>query len=346
MHPGNRVAGDDEAGAPVPAGERSRPLPGSGEITICFAHHTYRVAERFASRNTGIRYVAAASVGELEDRIGEADVVVVSGLWRNAMLARAHKLRFIQSISAGVNQYALDVLQARGIRLASGQGTNAHAVADHAMALILALTRQLHLARDNQARRIWPGMISDPALREDELGGKTLLIVGLGKIGSRLSRLARAFDMRVIAIKRNPASGAGAADAVFAPDRLLDQLPHADVVALTCPLTTETERLIDRKALAAMKPSGFLVNVARGRIVDETALVTALEAGRLAGVGLDCVWHEPLPAESRLWEFERVLITPHRAGETHRNEDSVIDLLLDNLDRLWRGEAELSNQIL
>jgi D-2-hydroxyacid dehydrogenase (NADP+) len=141
-------------------------------------------------------------------------------------------------------------------------------------------------------------------------------------------------------------ASADAADAVFAPDRLLEQLPRADIVALTCPLTSETERLIDERALAAMKPSAFLINVARGRIIDEPALVAALEAGRLAGVGLDCVWQEPLPAESRLWAFERVLITPHRAGETHRNEDNVIDLLLDNLDRLWRGEAELRNQIL
>lgn len=323
-----------------------RPFPGRDDLTICLAHHAYRVAERFALRNTGIRHVAARSVDELAERVAQADVLVVSGLWRNALLARARRLRFIQSISAGVDQYALDALQARGIRLASGQGTNERAVADHAMALILALVRQLHLARDNQARRLWPGMAADPALREDELGGRTLLVVGLGRIGSRLASLARAFGMGVIATKRDPASGAGAADAVFAPDRLLDRLPQADVVALTCPLTAETEKLIDAKALAAMKPSAFLVNVSRGRVVDEPALVTALEAGRLAGAGLDCVWDEPLSAASPLWTIEKVLITPHRAGETRRNEDNVIDLLLENLDRLWRGETELSNQII
>src|SRR5262249_38731149 len=113
------------------------------------------------------------------------------------------------------------------------------------MALILALARQLHLARDHQARRTWPGMIAEPALREDEIGGKTLLIVGLGRIGSLIARRARAFGMRIVGIKRDPTGAAEAADALFAPDRLLEQLAQADVVVLTCPLTPQTEQLID-----------------------------------------------------------------------------------------------------
>ena len=123
------------------------------------------------------------------------------------------------------------------------------AVAQHAMALILALKRQLHVARDNQMRRHWRGMISDLDAREDELGGATLLIVGLGDIGARLAGLARAFGMRVIALKRDVSAGAGAADAVFPADRLLARLAEADVVALTCPLTSETERLIGARGV-------------------------------------------------------------------------------------------------
>src|SRR5262245_58270604 len=122
------------------------------------------------------------------------------------------------------------------------------AVAQHAMALILALTRQLHLAHDNQVRRYWRGMVSDLSQREDELGGKTLLVVGLGRIGSRLATLARCFGMRVVATKRDASTGADAADAVFAQDRLIDVLPQADIVALTCPLTPQTERLIGAPA--------------------------------------------------------------------------------------------------
>jgi phosphoglycerate dehydrogenase-like enzyme len=322
-----------------------RPLPAKENLTICFAHVAYRMAERFALRGTGIRHFQVNSLDDLTARLGEFDVLSVSMLWRNEFIARAPRLAFIQSISAGTDQYARDALAAAGIRLASAQGVNAEAVAQHAMALILALTRQLHLARDNQARRHWRGMISDLSQREDELTGKTLLIVGLGRIGARLATMARAFGMRTIATKRNVSSGADAADAVFPQSHLLELLPQADAVALTCPLTPETERLIGAQALAAMKPSAILVNVARGRVVDEPALVEALAGKRIAAAGIDCTMEEPLPAASPLWALDNALITPHTAGETRRYEDNVIDLLLENLDRIWRGEAQLRNHI-
>ena len=322
-----------------------RTIPRKDDLTICFCHVAYRMAERFALRGTGIRHFQVATAEELAARVGEADVVSVSMAWRNEMIERAPKLAFIQSISAGTDQYDKDKFKGAGIRLASAQGVNANAVAQHAMALILAFARQLHLARDNQARRVWRGMIGDLTKREDELGGKTLLIVGFGHIGARLAALAKAFGMRVIALKRDVSTGAGAADAVFSQDRLLEQLPLADYVALTCPLTPQTERLIDARAFSAMKPSAVLINVARGRVVDEPALIEALTAKRVAGAGIDCTVEEPLPASSPLWGFENALITPHTAGETRRYEDNVIDLLLENLDRLWRGEATLKNQV-
>jgi|SRR5262245_5199946 len=322
-----------------------RPLPSKENLTICFAHVAYRMAERFALRGTNIRHFQVASLEELTARLGEFDVLSVSMLWRNEFIARAPRLAFIQSISAGTDQYARDALAAAGIRLASAQGVNAEAVAQHAMALILALTRQLHLARDNQTKRFWRGMISDLTQREDELGGKTLLIVGLGRIGARLAALARAFGMRTIATKRDPSSGTDAADAVFSQERLAELLPQADAVALTCPLTPETERLIGAKAFAAMKRSAVLVNVARGKVVDEPALVEALAARRIAAAGIDCTVDEPLPAASPLWALENALITPHTAGETRRYEDNVIDLLVENLDRIWRGETRLRNHI-
>jgi D-2-hydroxyacid dehydrogenase (NADP+) len=189
-------------------------------------------------------------------------------------------------------------------------------------------------------------MISQIGEREDELGGKTLLIVGLGRIGSRLARLAKAFDLRVVGIRRDPSRGGAGADVVCGHDQLLAQIATADIVALACPLTPETTNLIDAKALAAMKPSAHLVNVARGRVVDEPALISALQGKRLAAAGLDVTQVEPLPASSPLWSMRNVLITPHTAGETQRYEDGVIDLLLENLDRLWRGEATLVNQII
>jgi phosphoglycerate dehydrogenase-like enzyme len=128
-------------------------------------------------------------------------------------------------------------------------------------------------------------------------------------------------------------------------DELKSLLPQADFVALTCPLTAETENLIDTEALGRMKPSAHLVNVARGRVVDEAALVEALAARRIAGAGIDVTAEEPLAPSSPLWAMAHVLITPHTAGETRRYEDNVIEVLRDNLERFWRGEQQLRNQV-
>ena len=322
----------------------ARPLPGRDRINICFAHVAYRIGERFALRNTGLRAFEAPSAGELKARIAEADVLLCSGLWKNELIPQAPRLALIQSISAGTDQYSRDALQAAGIRVASAQGVNERAVAEHAIALILALARQIPQARDNQTAGKWRGMIGELSQREDELGGKTLLIAGMGRIGSRLATLASAFEMRVVATRRDPSKGAGAADKVVGQDGLLGVLPEADFVALTCPLTPQTENMIDARALAAMKPSAYLINVARGKVVNEPALIEALRQGRLAGAALDCVWEEPLPAASALWRVPNLLITPHTAGETRRYEDNVLDLLMENLERLWRGETALKNQ--
>jgi D-2-hydroxyacid dehydrogenase (NADP+) len=322
-----------------------RPLPSRADLTICFAHAAYRLAERFAARDTGIRHYEVRSLDALQSRLGEAQVLVVSGLWRNTLIAAAPQLAFIQSISAGVDQYDRSMLKEAGIRLASAQGANERAVAEHAMALMLALARKLPMARDNQAQRRWRGLISEFDQREDELGGKTLVIVGMGRIGSRLATLARAFDMQVIGVKRDPTRGGEAADVVVTTDRLREVLPQADYVVLTCPLTDETRNLFDGRAFAALRPAARLVNVARGAVVDQTALVQALEQGRLAGAAVDCVLEEPLAQSSPLWTVQNLLITPHSAGETRRYEDNVIDLLLDNLERQWSGDPTLKNAI-
>jgi D-2-hydroxyacid dehydrogenase (NADP+) len=284
-------------------------------------------------------------LADLEAGVVDADVVVVSMLWRNALLARAPKLAYVQSISAGLDQYDQAQFRAHGVRLASGAGVNANAVAEHAMGLILALKRHIHTGRDNQSQKHWRPMIGDIAQREDELGGKTMVIVGFGRIGSRLAKLARAFDLHVIGVKRDVTLGQGGADELCATAALASVLPRADIVVLTCPLTPETTNLIDGAALALMKPTATLINVSRGKVVDEDALVAALQSRRLAAAALDVTREEPLPPTSPLWAMPNVLITPHTAGETQRYEDNVIDILLENLDRLWRGESQLLNGV-
>ena len=320
-------------------------IPPRESLTICFAHAAYRMKTCWDELNTGIACFEVRDRAELDRRAHEADVIVASGMWHNGLIQSATRLKFIQSISSGTDQYDKPALAERGIRLASAAGVNARAVAEHAISLILALSRRLPEARDNQTRKIWRGMIGDLTQREDELGGKTLIIVGLGRIGGRLARLAKAFDMNVIGFRRDPAAGAGEADSVHGLDALSEHLPKADFVALTCPLTPETKHAINAASLGKMRKSAYLVNVARGGCVDEPALIGALQTGAIAGAALDCMDPEPPAAECPLWAMPNVLITPHTGGETTQYEKNVHEILLENLERLWRGETALCNQI-
>lgn len=321
-------------------------FPTRDSLTICFAHAAYRMKDRFELRDTGIKCFEVRAYDDLVKRIGEADVVLASGMWKNDLIPHAGKLKFIQSISSGMDQYSKELLGAKGIRLASAAGVNARAVAEHAIALILAIARRLPEARDNQHKKTWRGMIGDLAQREDELGGKTLLVVGMGRIGSHLAKLAKAFDMKVVGIRRDPKAGANGADSIHGMGDLVKLVPDADFVALTCALTPETTGLMSAAAFAAMKPSSVFVNVARGKVADEAALTATMQAGKIWAAALDVTVDEPLPAASPLWTMPNVFITPHTAGETRAYEDNVLDILMENLDRLWRDEKTLRNQVL
>ena len=321
-------------------------FPTRDKLTICFAHAAYQMKARFDARNTGINSFQVRSYDEFVQRVGEADVVSVSGMWKNDIIPHATRLQFIQSISSGMDQYSREQLGAKGIRLASAAGVNARAVAEHALALVLAVYRRLPEARDNQHKKVWRGMLGDLTQREDELGGKTLLIVGMGRIGSHLAKLAKAFDMKVIGVRRDPKAGTNGADEIYGMEDVVNLVPQADIVALTCALTPETTGLMSAAAFAAMKPSSVFVNVARGKVADEAALINTMEGNKIWAAALDVTAEEPLPAASPLWTLPNVFITPHTAGETRAYEDNVIDILIENLDRLWRGEATLRNQVL
>ncbi|MBX9618092.1 MAG: D-2-hydroxyacid dehydrogenase [Hyphomicrobiales bacterium] len=309
------------------------------------AHPAYRLGDALDAARPGFSWQMARDVETMLAMAGEADAMIVSGLWRDELLTSAPHLRFVQSISAGVNHFPVEAMRARGMRLASAQGVNSGAVAEHALALMLALSRHLHLARDRQQEKIWRPMIGNPAIRERELAGLTLLIVGLGGIGRKLAGFAKALGMSVLATKRDVSDVNAAVDQVVPAGDLLSVLPQADIVVLTCPLTPETTGIINGEAFIAMKEGAVLINVARGKVVVEEAMITALRTGKLSAAGLDCVDVEPLPATSPLWAFDNVLITPHSAGETRSYEAGVIDLFLDNFDRLMRGETRLRNEI-
>ena len=239
-------------------------------------------------------------------------------MWKNDLIPHAGKLKFIQSISSGMDQYSKEQLGAKNVRLASAAGVNARAVAEHAIALILAVARRLPEARDNQHKKMWRGMIGDLTQREDELGGKTLLIVGMGRIGSHLAKLAKAFDMKVIGIRRDPAQGANGADSIHGMGDLVKLVPQADFVALACALTPETTGLMSAAAFAAMKPSAVFVNVARGKVADEAALIKTMQGNRIWAAAIDVTVDEPLPEASPLWSMPNVFITPHTGGRDAR----------------------------
>jgi len=320
-------------------------FPSKEEITICFAHVAYQLESEFESRNTGIRNFQVRTATGLTSRMPETDVLVVSGLWNDSLLDRSDRLSYIQSIGAGVDQFPVDELRSRNIKLSHASGVNSNAVSEHAMAMILSFSRQIHLARDNQRRHFWRGMISEVREREDELEGKTVGIIGLGTIGSRVAKLCKAFGMNVLATRQDVSKGGEMVDVLLPPDRYRELMTDSDFVVLTCPLNDQTYRMISSESIKLMKRSAFLINVARGQCVDEEALMYALRNRLIAGAGLDHFVDDPLKSNSPMWDFDNVLITPHSGGETRLYEKNIIDILVKNLDKLWKSDVDLVNKV-
>ncbi|NVN35563.1 D-2-hydroxyacid dehydrogenase [Komagataeibacter swingsii] len=312
--------------------------------TVYVAHEYYNIRAELEKRPGAPPCVQVQTFAQLEQVIPQAEVLVVSMLWRNTLLARAPRLKLIQSISSGVEQFDLTQLRARGIHLSNARGANAAAVAEHALALLLSLSRRLYEARDNQHRAHWSGTGMDARPRLQELTGKTVLIVGMGTIGDRLARICLALGMRVCGMRHSPRPLDVPGVVQVAPGDLHAAMGQADYIVLTCPLTPQTEGLMDQRAFAAMKPDACLINVARGRVVDETALIAALRANAIAGAALDTYADEPLPPTSPLWQLPNLVMTSHVAGETQFYEHNVVDILLDNIRALETG-GPLRNQI-
>lgn len=308
------------------------------DLTIGVCHTAYQIEPVLRERLPGTRVIQECSTESVRPRMPEIDVFAVSGAWHDSLLDTAARLRWIQSIGVGYDQFPLDELRRRGIRLTNAVGVNANAVSEHAMALMLALSRRLPEARDKQHQKRWRPMISDPAAREGELSGRTLGIVGLGAIGNRLATFGKAFDMRVIGTKRDVTTYHGAADDVLPPARLGELLEAADFLVLCCPLIPETTNLIGAAELRRMRRSAYLINVARGPVVVESELLVALQAGDIAGAATDVLIDEPLGPESPLWEIPNLLITPHTGGETSQYERRLVDIIVENVRRWEHGE--------
>ncbi|MCW4591211.1 D-2-hydroxyacid dehydrogenase [Gluconacetobacter entanii] len=315
------------------------------KIQHIYAAHTYYDIRRELEKRPGAPTCTQVSTpDDLRAIMPEVEVLVASMLWDNNLLDIAPRLRLIQSISSGVDQFDLNRLKERGVHLCNARGVNANAVAEHALALMLSLARRLYEARDNQKIRHWSTTGTDPRPRLQELSEKHALIIGMGTIGDRVARLCLALGMKVSGARHSarPLDVAGVEQ--VAMDDLHAGLKDADYVILTCPLTEQTRHLINAAAFGVMKPDACLVNVARGPVVEEAALIEALDTGRIAGAALDTYDEEPLPSSSPLWSRPNLVMTGHTAGETQFYERNVVDILMKNLAALETG-GPLTNQI-
>lgn len=258
------------------------------------------------------------------------------------LLRAAPNLQWVQSPSAGVERYVAmpGIRDNDAIVLTNMQGVHGPTIADHAFAMLLALTRDLRHHLDPAHRGTWNRQGS--GAERIALSGRTLLVVGLGGIGSEVAQRGKGFGMTVHAIRRSRTPPPPCVDRQETPDKLLALLPEADVVAICLPLTDETEGLFDAEALAAMRPGAFLINVGRGPIVVTDALVRALGEGRLGGACLDVTDPEPLPPDHPLWAFPNVVITPHVSGSSELTQARRREIQLENLRRFGRGEPLLN----
>lgn len=293
-------------------------------------------------RRPGIEIVAL----EGTERIAEADLARITAAFfsgdawpdRSAnfmqVCLQSPGLQWLHTFSAGVDHPVFRGFVDRGVLVTTSSGSSASPIAQTVMMYLLALTRDLPGWLRAQSERRW----EQRAITE--LEGLTIGIVGMGPIGCEVARLARAFGMRPIGLRRTLRGDEPCETWTF--DRLGELATVVDALVVAVPLTEETRGLIDAQVLAALRPGALLVNVARGEVIDEVALVDALRSGHLGGAGLDVFAVEPLPPESPLWSLPNVIVTPHSSGTTTRSHERAVEIFLDNLSRREAG-SEMRN---
>ena len=274
--------------------------------------------------------------------IPDTDVLIGWSI-KPEQLAIANKLRWIHSPAAAVHQLMFPELIKSEVMVTNSGDVHGPVVAEHAVALLLALAKRLPQAAHYQQRRQWAQeTLWQQEPRPREVSGATVVVVGLGSIGREFTVRAKALGMRVLAVRENPQKGTAGADAVYGTAELDNLLPQADFLLLCTPVTPTTNQLINKARLARMKPDSYLINVGRGSLADEAALIEALKQNQIAGAGLDVFTEEPLPSDSHFWNLENVLITPHTAAVTDRLWDRHYQLIGENLRRFLDGRPLLN----
>jgi len=268
------------------------------------------------------------------NEIEDADVVL--GLVTPKLFVNAKKLSWVQSISSGVDSFMYPEFMNSDVLLTSEKGLVGEHLADHAFGLLLTLTRQLAMARD-MGPASWKNR---PALRaeEVELSGLNLGIIGFGGTGRSVAKRADAFGLNIRAIDKEEVSPSEAVKTVESTSSLSDLLSWSDVLCICCPLTKETEKLVNRETLSLLKKGAYLINVTRGEIIDEDALVESLKSGHLKGAGLDVTPREPLPDDSDLWNLPNVILTPHTAGASQYRASRNLDRFISNVEKFRKKQ--------
>lgn len=323
--------------------ERSKPLllwPSSARIQYADVPAWVEVSLRDRFPQVDVEVVRDP---EIVSRRMEDCEILVSWTLPPEQFARCRKLRWIHSPAAGVRQLWVPGLAESDVIVTNAKTVHAIPVAEHAVALLLALARRLPDSFRYQAERRWGQAESwQPGSIPTEVNEKTLGLLGLGAIGKEIAVRARSLGMRVLAVKRDPSEGAEFADRLWPPEQLSEMLSEADFLVLAAPDTPETRQRIGARELACLRSTAYVINIARGVLIDTNALADALESNAISGAALDVTHPEPLPPEHRLWTAPNLLITPHLAGATDRYWQRQADLFMENLRRYLAGETLLN----
>ena len=307
----------------------------AGEL---LATERYRLREQSASADPDLAGISE----QIDDMFAGAEVIFAPALPFPNILSRfgpdkAPGLKWLQALSAGVDQFVPSGLLDRDVVITSGRGLTSQAIAEYVIWAVLTLNRNMHQRFRDQMGRVWArGRMPTRLLNMQTIG-----IVGIGAIGSAVAKLAKGLGMRVIAARRSAvsrSSGVDGVDEVFPSADLLSLLGQSDFVVIAVPHTGETRGMIGERELRAMKPTASLINIARGEIIDQGALIAALKEKRIMGAALDVFTTEPLPPTSELWDLPSVIVTPHVSAGGGDTTEAAVELFSQNLLRYLNGQ--------
>jgi D-2-hydroxyacid dehydrogenase (NADP+) len=328
-------------------------MPGLLASGKFFEHYTDALSRLEAETGFPLERLVLPTTGRVDAKVlPHIDLAYFSGDIRDDVaasrrffgaLTRAPNLRWLHVGHAGVDDPVFGRLLEKGTRLSTSSGATAEPIAQSAIAGLLMLGRGFLPWIEAQRRHAWEPHL--PARVPDDLRGQTLLILGLGAIGNEIARLARAFGLYIIGVRRRPATRCDRVDEMHTPAALDTLLPRAAWLALACPLTEETRGMLNANRLMLLPRGARLINIARGEIIEEPALVRALQTGHLGGAYLDVFAQEPLPSDSPLWDMPYVIISPHNSASSTGNYARASDFFLRNLACWARGEP-LANEIM